>query len=137
MKQHTVIGAQTLLETEGMLPSSTFLEMAAEIAIAHHEWMDGSGYPYGISGTDIPLSARIVAVADVFDALTSKRIYKEAMSVDKARAIIYSENGIHFDPAVVEAFDRRIDLIVDERDRIDGVRPEHYEDANYFKCALT
>lgn len=137
MKQHTVIGAQTLLETEGMLPSSTFLEMAAEIAIAHHEWMDGSGYPYGISGTDIPLSARIVAVADVFDALTSKRIYKEAMSVDKARAIIYSENGIHFDPAVVEAFDRRIDLIVDERDRIDGVSPERYQDVSYLKCALT
>lgn len=137
MKQHTVIGAQTLLETEGILPSSTFLKMASEIAIAHHEWMDGSGYPYGISGTDIPLSARIVAVADVFDALTSKRIYKEAMPVEKARAIIYSENGIHFDPAVIEAFDRRIEQIIDERNRIDGISPERYEDANYFKCALT
>lgn len=78
--------------------------MSAEIALYHHEKFDGSGYPYGIKGDDIPLAARIVALADVYDALVSKRIYKSAMPHDTAKSIILEEIGKHFDPEVVEAF---------------------------------
>ncbi|MCM1234705.1 MAG: HD domain-containing protein, partial [Ruminococcus flavefaciens] len=75
-----------------------------EMAAYHHEWWNGKGYPYGISGEEIPLCARIMAVADVFDALTSKRCYKSAMPLEKAYAIIREESGTHFDPVIVEAF---------------------------------
>lgn len=74
------------------------------MAAYHHEWWNGKGYPYGIKGEEIPLCARIMAVADVFDALTSKRCYKSAMPLEKAYAIIREESGTHFDPVVVEAF---------------------------------
>ena len=83
---------------------SNFLSLAIEIARFHHEKYNGSGYPHGLSGTDIPLSARIVAVADVFDALTSERIYKKAMPAEEARMLIISESGEHFDPEIVAAF---------------------------------
>ena len=78
--------------------------MSAEIALNHHEKFDGTGYPAGLSGTDIPLSARIVALADVYDALVSRRVYKEADSHQMARAIIIDGRGTHFDPMVVTAF---------------------------------
>ena len=78
--------------------------MALEMAAYHHEKWNGKGYPYGISGEEIPLCARIMAVADVFDALTSKRCYKSAMPLEKAYSIIREESGTHFDPEVVEAF---------------------------------
>ena len=99
MRQHTVIGAQIL----GDHPSG-LLRLAATIALCHHEKWDGSGYPRGLAGEDIPLEARIVAIADVFDALTSVRPYKWAWSVDDAVELIRSESGGHFDPRVVEAF---------------------------------
>lgn len=99
MRQHTVIGAQIL----GDHPSG-LLRLAATIALCHHEKWDGSGYPRGLAGEDIPLEARIVAIADVFDALTSVRPYKRAWSVDDAVELIRSESGGHFDPRVVEAF---------------------------------
>ncbi len=99
MRQHTVIGAQIL----GNHPSG-LLRLAATIALCHHEKWDGSGYPRGLAGEDIPLEARIVAIADVFDALTSVRPYKRAWSVDDAVELIRSESGGHFDPRVVEAF---------------------------------
>ena len=86
------------------LGESGYLNTAVEMAAYHHEWWNGKGYPYGISGEEIPLCARIMAVADVFDALTSKRCYKSAMPLEKAYAIIREESGTHFDPAVVEAF---------------------------------
>jgi putative two-component system response regulator len=82
------------------------LKMSAEIALYHHEKFDGTGYPIGIAGKDIPLSARIVALADVYDALVSKRVYKSALPHDSAKSIITAERGKHFDPIVVDAFIR-------------------------------
>ncbi len=105
MKQHTRIGAEALEDSALKSKSCKFLSMAAEIARYHHERFDGAGYPHGVEGIEIPLSARIVAVADVFDALTSERVYKSAMESDKARSLIVSESGKHFDPEVVKAFE--------------------------------
>ena len=78
--------------------------MAREIALSHHERFDGTGYPNGISGESIPLSARIVAIADVYDALTTRRVYKDAFTHTVARNIIVEGNGTHFDPVLVDAF---------------------------------
>lgn len=99
MRQHPVIGAEILGEHEGGM-----LQMARSIALAHHEQWVGSGYPAGLRGTDIPLAARIVAIADVFDALTSVRPYKRAWSVDEALAHLAAQAGSHFDPELVSAF---------------------------------
>ena len=104
MKTHTTAGEGLLTHAKMELGESGYLNMAVEMAAYHHEWWNGKGYPYGISGEEIPLCARIMAVADVFDALTSKRCYKDAMPFEKAYAIIREESGTHFDPAVVEAF---------------------------------
>jgi len=112
MKLHTLIGAETLEQTIRRSPDGDFLKMAVPIARHHHEWFDGSGYPDGLRGREIPLAARIVAVADVFDALTSKRCYKKAFPVEEARRIICEEAGTHFDPAVVEAFTRCYDQFI-------------------------
>ncbi len=86
--------------------------MAREIAISHHEWYDGTGYPFGLAGDDIPLCGRIVALADVYDALTSKRVYKEAMSHDLSRSIIIEKSGTQFDPDVVTAFRAETDSFI-------------------------
>jgi putative two-component system response regulator len=99
MKQHTVIGAKIL---EGS--KAEYISIAETIALCHHEKWDGSGYPKGLKGKDIPVTARIAAIADVFDALVSKRPYKEAFVVERALAIIDEGNGRHFDPDVVAAF---------------------------------
>lgn len=104
MKTHTTAGEELLVHAKTELGESGYLNMAVEMAAYHHEWWNGKGYPYGIKGEEIPLCARIMAVADVFDALTSKRCYKDAMPLEKAYAIIREESGTHFDPAVVEAF---------------------------------
>lgn len=104
MKEHARIGAEALEDSALQSRSCDFLSTAAEIARYHHERFDGSGYPHGLAGTDIPLSARIVAVADVFDALTSERVYKTAMPAEEARMLILAESGCHFDPEVVAAF---------------------------------
>jgi HD-GYP domain-containing protein (c-di-GMP phosphodiesterase class II) len=87
------------------------MKMAAVIARYHHERYDGSGYAEGLAGQDIPLPARIVAVADVFDALTSERPYKAAFSILKAKRMIMDESGKHFDPVIVEAFVQCFDEI--------------------------
>jgi len=99
MKKHANYGYEIL--NQG---SSHLLKVAAEIAITHHEKYNGKGYPNGLKGEDIPLRGRIVAVADVFDALTSERPYKKAWPVEKAVALLQEESGEHFDPACVEAF---------------------------------
>lgn len=99
MKQHTTIGAEILKDA-----SADFIKLAAEIAITHHEKWDGSGYPQGRKGSDIPLAGRIVALADVFDALTSERPYKGPFPLEQALAIIKGGQGSHFDPEVVNAF---------------------------------
>lgn len=104
MKTHTTAGEELLTHAKAELGESGYLNTAMEMAAYHHEWWDGKGYPYGISGEKIPLCARIMAVADVFDALTSKRCYKSAMPLEKAYSIIREETGTHFDPAVAEAF---------------------------------
>lgn len=104
IKLHPEIGAETLRGAIELSPDATFLRMAYDITIAHHERYDGSGYPHGIAGEDIPLSARIVALADVYDALTTRRIYKPAFDHEKATSIIIESRGSHFDPDVVDAY---------------------------------
>jgi len=99
MRQHTTIGAEILKDAD-----ADFIKLAAEIALTHHEKWDGSGYPNGIKGSDIPLAGRIVALADVFDALTTERPYKEPFPLEKALAIIKEGEGSHFDPQIAEAF---------------------------------
>lgn len=104
IKRHTVLGGDAIAEIESQIEGRSFLILGKEIAYYHHEKWDGTGYPKGLKGEDIPLSARMVAIADVYDALTTKRFYKEAFSHDKSREIIISLKGSHFDPDVVDAF---------------------------------
>ncbi|MCA9035503.1 MAG: response regulator [Planctomycetaceae bacterium] len=99
LRNHTVLG-----ELMVSIGSSPLLQMAAEIALTHHERWDGTGYPIGLKGEDIPISGRIVAVADVFDALSSKRPYKPALPLDRCFEILLECRGTHLDPAVVDAF---------------------------------
>ena len=99
MKTHAQIGADILSGSD-----STLLEMGSMIALTHHEKWDGSGYPNGLAGEEIPLEGRVTAIADVFDALTSERPYKKAWPVEKALALIKDESGKHFDPDVVDKF---------------------------------
>ena len=104
MKRHAQIGADALQEVADHGEHGEFLRMAVDIARSHHERWDGTGYPQNLAGEAIPLAARICAVADVFDALTSVRVYKAAFTLEVARTMIEEESGSHFDPAVVEAF---------------------------------
>ncbi len=131
MKRHTLIGGETLSASAQAHPEASFLKMALDIALKHHERWDGTGYPFQLKGSDIPLSARIVAIADVYDALTTKRVYKEAFSHEVAAGIIYKSCGTHFDPDLVEAFAkvenemRRIRFELDEENP-----PSHIKAAN-------
>jgi len=104
MKTHTTLGAQTLESAVKAHPEATFLRMARDIALTHHERWDGTGYPNGLAGEQIPLCGRLVALADVYDALTSKRVYKDAFSHDIAKAIIVKDSETHFAPQIVHAF---------------------------------
>jgi putative two-component system response regulator len=104
MKQHTLIGSNTLGAAAEAHPEANFLCMARDIAQSHHERYDGTGYPDGLAGDEIPLCGRIVALADVYDALTTKRVYKSAFSHEEARETILDGMGFHFDPDVVNAF---------------------------------
>lgn len=106
MKTHTSIGANTLDSVLENHPGGEFLKMARDIAGSHHERFDGKGYPKGLAGLDIPLAARIFSVADVYDALVSKRVYKGAFSHEVAVNIILKGSGTQFDPDVVTAFRR-------------------------------
>lgn len=99
MKMHTIIGAKILTGSD-----AEFIRMAETIALCHHEKWDGSGYPNGLKGTEIPIAGRIAAIADVFDAQTSKRAYKVPFFVEDSLAIIMEGKGSHFDPEVVDAF---------------------------------
>lgn len=105
MKSHTTIGREVLRNVESSIDfECDFLKIAIEIAFSHQEKWDGSGYPEGISGYDIPLSARLMAIADVYDALISERVYKPAFSHEKAVQIITEGSGSHFEPLLVDAF---------------------------------
>ncbi|MBN1393781.1 MAG: response regulator [Pirellulales bacterium] len=117
MKQHAVIGSKTLDAAVDVHPEAKFLCMARDIARSHHEWFDGSGYPDGLAGESIPLCGRIVGLADVYDALTTKRVYKKAYSHDVARDIILEETGTHFDPDIVRAFIENENLFVKIREQ--------------------
>ena len=104
MKSHAAAGGKIIDRVEESVGDINYLRIAKEMAEYHHERMDGKGYPHGIKGEDIPLCAKILAVADVFDALISKRCYKEPMPLDKAFTIIAEERGSHFDTDVANAF---------------------------------
>ena len=111
MQQHAVIGAEIIGEHDDPL-----LKMARRIALTHHEKWDGSGYPYGLAGEDIPLEGRIVAIADVFDALTSQRPYKPAWTIEATMELLESEAGKHFDPKLVAEFKQILPQVVEIRD---------------------
>ena len=104
MKRHSVIGADAFHEARMMMNEASFLDLAEQLARSHHERWDGSGYPDGLAGEGIPLFARIMAIADVYDALISRRPYKEPMPHEVAVKIIMDGSGVHFDPAIAEAF---------------------------------
>lgn len=112
MRRHASIGHDILKGS-----SSPMIQLAAEIALTHHEKFDGSGYPEGLAGEAIPLMGRIVAVADVFDALTSARPYKPAWEIDRAVAFMKEQRGAHFDPACVDAFFTEWDEVLAIRNR--------------------
>ncbi|MBD55457.1 response regulator [Pseudoalteromonas sp. SSMSWG5] len=108
MKQHALIGAKILENS-----SSPLLQLAHKLALEHHEKWDGTGYPYGLKGEEISIEGRIVTIADVFDALTSKRPYKKAWSVEEAIDLLKDEAGKHFDPQLIDLFIGQIDSIIE------------------------
>ena len=114
MRQHALIGYNILKSSEAKM-----LQLAAEIAYSHHERFDGGGYPNGLKGDAIPLAGRIVAVADVFDALTNVRPYKKAWTLEAARDFLLENSGSHFDPACVNALLKRWSEVLDIRGRLD------------------
>jgi hemerythrin-like metal-binding protein len=104
MKKHTIDGAHLLRQAKLTMGHSQYLTLGIDIAQSHHEWYDGRGYPHGLAGDAIPLAGRICAVADVYDALTSRRPYKTPWEADQAAALIQAQRGTQFDPDVVDAF---------------------------------
>ena len=104
MKLHTTLGADTLRDVHVHYSGNGFLRMGIEVAQSHHERWDGAGYPEGLVGEDIPLSARIVRVADVYDAIRSERTYKPAGTREDAERCILAGSGTQFDPDIVDAF---------------------------------
>jgi Response regulator containing a CheY-like receiver domain and an HD-GYP domain len=104
MRKHCVLGAKTLAVVLARHPDNQFLRMGVEVARSHHEWWDGTGYPDGLQGAAVPLSARIVALADFYDALTSKRCYRPAIDHEVTGRMIQTGSGTHFDPDVATAF---------------------------------
>jgi len=109
IKQHTVVGGNALAAVDAQLQEQSFLKLGKEIAYYHHESWDGSGYPEGLKGENIPLSARIVSLADVYDALTTARVYKKAYSHEKTIKIILEDRGKKFAPDIVDAFMANLD----------------------------
>ena len=104
MKKHSIYGAEIIRKTMGDIEETDYITVAYNIARYHHERYDGKGYPDGLKGEDIPLEARVMALADVYDALISERVYKKAFSVEKAREIILDGSGTQFDPCLVPLF---------------------------------
>lgn len=120
MKKHTTIGGDTLEAADREAGRDSFLAMGRDIAYYHHEKWDGSGYPFGLAGENIPLCARIAALADVYDALSARRPYKEPFEHEKCRAIILEGRGTHFDPDVVDAFVTLEKKFLEIRDAFQG-----------------
>ncbi len=117
MKQHTVIGAKTLDEVHSKFGDNSFIEMGKVIARSHHERWDGKGYPDGLKGEEIPLPARIMAIADVYDALSTKRVYKEIYPQEKCVKIIKEGRGTQFDPYITDAFLKVADKFYEIREK--------------------
>jgi len=120
MKTHTLHGARTLEAVHAQYPGNTFVQMGIEIARSHHEKWNGKGYPDGLQGEQIPVSARIMALADVYDALRSERCYKSAFPHRESCAIIVDDSGEHFDPELVAAFQALESEFEAIRDEMDG-----------------
>jgi len=121
IKRHTTLGGDAIQAIEAKIEGKSFLALGKEIAYNHHEKWDGSGYPRGLGGEAIPLAARIIALADVYDALTTKRFYKEAYSHKRSRQIIVDLKGSHFDPEMVDVF-------LDLEDEFNRIRRQNMED---------
>lgn len=119
MKQHTLIGGTTLEALTTAHPEAQFLSMARDIALTHHERFDGTGYPQGLAGEEIPLCGRITTLADVYDALTTRRVYKPDYGHSVARDLIIEGRGSHFDPDIVDAFLRCEEEFVQIHDRFE------------------
>lgn len=126
MKQHAVIGGMTLKAAAEAHPRAKYLQIARDIAFTHHEKFDGSGYPYGLRGEAIPLCGRIVALSDVYDALTTARVYKPAYSHEVANNIILEGSGKHFDPEIVEAYVANEERFIEIHEQLGSSR-EHVE----------
>ena len=124
MKTHTTEGAKVIAQAIETVPDSRYLHEAKNLAEFHHEKWNGRGYPHGLSGEDIPLSARIMAVADVFDALVSERCYKKAFSFEEAMGIIKKDAGSHFDPLVADAFIQSSDRVREVAEHFSEYKPE-------------
>ena len=118
IKLHPGVGAQLLKQAQLMMGDSAYLKFGQEIAMTHHEWFDGSGYPAGLAGEEIPLAGRICAIVDVFDALTSRRPYKAPWSTEQALALILKQSGTQFDAVVVDAFIE----VIKEREKVSLVQ---------------
>ncbi len=123
MKLHSVAGYDILRDSESVL-----LQKGAEIALSHHERFDGTGYPFGLAGEQIPISGRIAAICDVFDALLSKRPYKRPWPLGRVMEYIDGQSGLHFDPRIVVAFKEVLPELLEIRTRYSGVEPEDVED---------
>jgi putative two-component system response regulator len=127
MREHSRIGGETLDAALRAHPKAEYLRLARDIAWTHHERYDGGGYPRGLKGDEIPVCGRIVAVADVYDALTTKRVYKPAFTHEHARSIIIEGRGTQFDPDVVDAFLARENDILWVKQALDGAgAPESF-----------
>ena len=120
MKKHTTYGGESLMVGIKELGEESFLTLAKEIALTHHEKWDGSGYPRGLSKEEIPISGRLMALSDVYDALISKRVYKGAFTHDEAKNIILESKGTHFDPDIVDAFIKREAKFIEIMERFRG-----------------
>lgn len=125
MKSHTTAGKHILEQAMSKVHGESYLSEAINMAGSHHEKWDGTGYPKGLKGEDIPLSARIMAIADVFDALASKRVYKDPMPFEKAVSIIEKDAGSHFDPLCVEAFLDSLDEVRAVHEQMQGTELEN------------
>ena len=104
MKRHTIIGGEMIYQVIEDTNDEEYIKVAYDVAMYHHEKWNGKGYPEGLAGEEIPVSARIMAIADVYDALVMERVYKKAFPVEKALAIIEEDAGSHFDPLLAPLF---------------------------------
>ncbi|MBN1296441.1 HD domain-containing protein [bacterium] len=127
MRAHPTIGARILGGSD-----SEILQMAHEIALTHHEQWDGNGYPYGLAGKDIPIAGRIAAIVDVFDALTSRRPYKEPFSVDESVRIMTTEMPTHFDPDLLQTFVAHVNEFVLIREAVEAEQIENVSRDSLF-----